>query len=235
MGSCAQLRLLEALLTPPRTVVAATPWELSRAEVGFDFPSDYRAFIDRYGGGTLTRAGTPMRFSVMNPGEDQWCPDGPSGFAGFVDVTVSELRPRFAGGCPDAGPAPRPARPGARPAPPARYPVLPDPGGLLAWGSTDDGDCFFWLTQDPDPDRWPVVLWSRCEEAAHRFDGGMVEFLLAVLRGEHPASAWLSGPEPRWTPEADWNRRELPIYAGLTRIERRSARGYRRQVRWAQA
>lgn len=224
MGFGAELRRLESLLPPPRTVVSATPWELSRDEVGFDFPADYRGFIDRYGGGSLTRPGTPMRFSVLNPGADQWCPDGPSGFAGFVDVTVSEMRPRF---------TEEPAGPG-RPAAPEFYPLLPDPGGLLAWGATDDGDCFFWLTREPDPNDWPVVLWSRREEASHLFEGGMVAFLLAVLSGEHPTSEWLAGPEPRWTPEADWNRRELPIYAGLTRSARRSARGSRRQLRWAQ-
>ena len=224
MGLGAQLRLLETLLAPPRAAVSATPWELARSEVGFDFPADYRGFIDRYGGGTVTRPDDPLRFSVMNPGADQWCPDGPSGFAGFVDVTVSELRPRFVGA--DAHERPAAEEP--------FYPVLPDPGGLLAWGATDDGDCFFWLTQDPDPDSWPVVLWSRRENASYRFEGGMVAFLLAVLRGEHPSSAWLAGPDPRWTPEADWSRRELPIYAGLSRSARRTARGCRRQLRWAQ-
>lgn len=223
MGFGVEMRQLESILPPPRAAVSATPWELSRAEVGFDFPADYREFIDRYGGGTLTRPGTPMRFSVMNPGADQWCPDGPSGFAGFVDVTVSELRPRFVDALGHEHPVEQ-----------VVYPVMPDPGGLLAWGATDDGDCFFWLTEDPDPDNWPVVLWSRREKISHLFEGGMVAFLLAVLSGEHPTSSWLAGPEPRWTPEADWNRRELPIYAGLSRSARRSARGYRRQLRWAQ-
>jgi hypothetical protein len=44
------------------------------------------------------------------------------------------------------------------------YPICPGPGGLPAWGeSTIDGDVFYWLTEDPDPDRRPVMVWASAE------------------------------------------------------------------------
>jgi hypothetical protein len=36
------------------------------------------------------------------------------------------------------------------------FPLWPEPGGLLPWGSTDNNDHVFWLTIG-EPDRWPVV------------------------------------------------------------------------------
>lgn len=44
--------------------------------------------------------------------------------------------------------------------------------------------------------------------------GGMVEFLLAVHTGAHPASQWLADPVLRWAMESDWLRNGPGIPAG---------------------
>ncbi|MEW2357707.1 SMI1/KNR4 family protein [Spirillospora sp. NPDC029432] len=67
-----------------------------------------------------------------------------------------------------------PARPGRRHVP------FPEPGGLLYRGSTEGRDTLCCDTQDPDPDRWPVVNlgYGDVEEF-----GPIVELLVAELTG----------------------------------------------------
>ncbi|MFJ3513934.1 SMI1/KNR4 family protein [Streptomyces sp. NPDC090131] len=40
------------------------------------------------------------------------------------------------------------------------YPLHPEPGGLLVWGTTMDADRLCWLTDGEAPEEWPVVVWS---------------------------------------------------------------------------
>lgn len=196
----ANLDALARLLPPPQESVAAPPWERSKAECGFDFPSDYREFVNRYGGGTVYTGPDESPLWVLAPCSvpGPWPPDAPTGFEAFVDKTVSGLELGCEVNCWD-GPA---------------YPDLPAPGGVLAWGSNREGDTFYWSTEDPDPDRWPVVMLARGPAEVLPFEGGMVEFLLAVHRGEHEASHWLTDPVRRWTVESDWLRRGLQVSAG---------------------
>lgn len=191
------------LVPPPEAEVACLPWRLARGQVGFDFPEDYRAFVDRYGGGSFTSIGVVLSISVMTPASGFGFPRELDGFAGFFDAMVSEARSRF------DWTELRESRPGGR-----TYPLLPDPGGLLLWGESDAGDCFFWSTEDPDPGCWPIIVWQRHDGDVMRFDGGFVEFLVALLAGEHALSRFLVGSEPRWTMDCDWTRRGLEISAG---------------------
>src|SRR6266540_3689111 len=39
------------------------------------------------------------------------------------------------------------------------HPLYPEPGGLLEWASTSNGDSRCWLTGG-DPDSWPAVVWN---------------------------------------------------------------------------
>lgn len=90
------LERLALLLPPPAVPVARPPWERSQAKVGFEFPSDYRAFVDRYGGGF---AGTPdsLRSFVYAPSSVPLAPGRTSGFGGFVDWHASEIAPLSTG------------------------------------------------------------------------------------------------------------------------------------------
>jgi hypothetical protein len=69
------------------------------------------------------------------------------------------------------------------------YAVYPVPGGLLQWGSTEQAHGFYWLTEGPDPDRWPVLVTEDVPDSWVRFDGPTAEFVHRMLtRREHPFS-----------------------------------------------
>ncbi|MFD4656190.1 hypothetical protein ACFWP2_11240 [Kitasatospora sp. NPDC058444] len=55
---------------------------------------------------------------------------------------------------------------------------------MLVWGDTEAADILCWIAADPDPDRWPVALYSRFHAAWLVYSCGMTEFLLRLLRNE---------------------------------------------------
>ncbi|WP_141689468.1 SMI1/KNR4 family protein [Streptomyces sp. DI166] len=96
---------------------------------------------------------------------------------------------------------------------------------LIAWGLDSSADILCWRADGDDPDRWPVVVWSRGGGRWAEYPGGMAEFLCRVFRAEFDrcplgdsalwgAAAprflhndeerrlWDSGIDP-WTGEAD--------------------------------
>ncbi|MFF7210691.1 hypothetical protein ACFZAU_09120 [Streptomyces sp. NPDC008238] len=170
--------------------------------MGFGFPSDYRAFVDRYGGGF---AGTPdsLRSFVYAPSSVPLAPGRTSGFRGFVDWHASEIAPLFTGWDEDewGGTA---------------YSMHPEPGGLLTWGENQAGDLYCWLTEGDDPDAWPVVMWARGPATTYRFDMGMVRFLHSLAGGNHPAPDWMHSAGTRWTLTTDWLHRALNTSAART-------------------
>lgn len=84
------------------------------------------------------------------------------------------------------------------------YEVYPVPGGLLKWASSEQADEFYWLTEDPDPDRWPVLVTQDIPDSWVRFDGTTAEFVRRMLtEREHPFSTaryfdthWFESHEP---------------------------------------
>jgi hypothetical protein len=97
------------------------------------------------------------------------------------------------------------------------YRIFPEPGGLLSWGSNQLGDVFWWLTEG-EPEQWPVIMWARGPVRTFRFDGGMVEFLCAILSGD--SAALPAGLESlchdehirgtaQWTMTTDWLGRDI--------------------------
>ncbi|GGZ60962.1 hypothetical protein GCM10010387_63300 [Streptomyces inusitatus] len=67
----------------------------------------------------------------------------------------------------------------------------------VAWGVSCGADVLGWLTDDGDPDAWPVVVWERHGWPHWKvYDFGMAEFLRRVFAGEFPecplsdASLW---------------------------------------------
>ncbi|GAA1283061.1 hypothetical protein Psi02_30980 [Planotetraspora silvatica] len=63
-----------------------------------------------------------------------------------------------------------------------RYPLYPEPGGLLLWGATSSGDRLCWLTGG-HPDSWPVVVWNPRDPEFLPQDVGVVEFIEAGVSG----------------------------------------------------
>ena len=63
------------------------------------------------------------------------------------------------------------------------HPLFPEPGGLLPWGTTDNGDVLYWLTEGR-PDDWPVVANAARGPEVERYAMGMSAFLAKVLTRE---------------------------------------------------
>lgn len=74
------------------------------------------------------------------------------------------------------------------------YPIYPEPGGLLPWGTSIRRALFFWLTEPADPRRWPVITASAEWDYWDRFDGTVCEFLVQVAAGQYDASGFADGP-----------------------------------------
>jgi hypothetical protein len=61
------------------------------------------------------------------------------------------------------------------------YSFLPEKGGLLIVGLTDNGDAVFWKTGD---EPWGIVVDESRGPDYFAFDGGIVEFVHGLLTGE---------------------------------------------------
>ncbi|MEU6243375.1 hypothetical protein [Streptomyces sp. NPDC047024] len=53
---------------------------------------------------------------------------------------------------------------------------------LMSWGSSTEGDHFFWSVLGDDPDHWPVTICSRNGPWWH-YEGGTVQFLAELVNG----------------------------------------------------
>ncbi|MFJ3307513.1 SMI1/KNR4 family protein [Streptomyces sp. NPDC086549] len=67
------------------------------------------------------------------------------------------------------------------------HPPFPAPGGLVPWMGNEHEQSFHWITEGPDPDRWPVYLSGDGPEAGDRFDCTATEYLYRHLTDpQHP-------------------------------------------------
>ncbi|MFJ9909189.1 SMI1/KNR4 family protein [Streptomyces sp. NPDC101152] len=69
------------------------------------------------------------------------------------------------------------------------YPYPPYPGHekLIRWASDPDGDDAFWVLRSKDPDQWSVAVKNHQGRSWSFFDGGMADFLLALVTGRFPS------------------------------------------------
>lgn len=61
------------------------------------------------------------------------------------------------------------------------HPVFPEPGGLLRWGSSIDGDEFHWNTEGT-PNEWTVVVAGRNDDWYHH-EGSLTSYLAGLCSG----------------------------------------------------
>ncbi len=126
--------------------------------LGVELPSDYLAFVNPYGAGNVDDF-----LLVLMPGSENryvdLCRQAAAQGAVLKQLVAQDL--------------PRTCLP------------FPSPGGLLPWAITDNGDVCFWRTGDPDPDRWSVVVCDGKMLEWEAFDGGMAQFLHAVLSRQY--------------------------------------------------
>lgn len=68
------------------------------------------------------------------------------------------------------------------------YAVHPEPGGLIAWGTSADEYQFFFLAASPrEPDRWPIIWHDVAFNEWHEFPGPFDAFLLDLISGRLPS------------------------------------------------
>src|SRR5262245_21158904 len=118
---------LEKLLGPPRHTTTSIDWVSVERELGTELPDDYKRFVSSYGAGTIDSF-----LSIFAPGgRTQWVDlVWRSRDHDGTFVRRREQHPPF-----DAFPA---------------------PGGLLAFGQTDNGDVLYWRTEGA-PSQWTVL------------------------------------------------------------------------------
>ena len=163
------------LMNPGSLDVTSPPWGLAIAEVGFEFPDDFKSFVRAYGFGAINDylSLIPIYISPV---------DLYSGFSGFVKRT-EEI---------DLGSSGDNIWNGDR----LRF--YPDPGGLVLWATDEAGNCYYWSRESGDPNAWPVMVWLRASAEWYRYDGGMVSCLLAILREEFPWGGFVLNPDSGW-------------------------------------
>jgi hypothetical protein len=160
---------------------SAVDWPAVEAELRVRLPADYRAFVERFGAGSINQ-----ELYIDTPFAPSAHFDLIAAHAQWADA-LRQLHQEF----PEYEP----------------YPPYPPPGGLLLWGKTNTRVSLSWHTDGPDPDAWPVVLfddvdWVDCGR-------GFLDILLDHLTGRNPLQG-LIGFSPAWPPRwQPMRRREM--------------------------
>ncbi|GAA3797949.1 SMI1/KNR4 family protein [Streptomyces phyllanthi] len=135
----------------PRT--RTVDWTEVETRLGTALPSDYKRLVEVFGEGAFDGY---LRLHV---------PD--ARFRGGNIVLRTERLGELTG----AG----------RSSPWEPYNVYPAPGGLLQWADSEQENGFFWLTEGPDPDKWPILVTQDIPDSWVRFDETTAEFLHRML------------------------------------------------------
>jgi HEAT repeat protein len=136
---------------------APDEWPAIELQLGVRLPADYQALIAAYGTGYVADF-----LNIYNPFSDN-----PA--VRLIDAAASE------------GDIYREIRTFEH----IPYPIHPEPGGLLAWASSFNGDVFFWVTDPPgDPDSWRIAISEVRGPGWFRHPGPLVRFLAEWLSGE---------------------------------------------------
>ena len=151
-------QLLE-VLRPPNTPSEGGPnldWSRVANMFGMALPTDYMMFIERYGSGEIGSWLTVFNPFTKNPNislTEQF----------FRQLSsLSQLKEEFPESCP--------------------FPLLYEPGGLLPWGISIDGDIFCWQTKGASG-RWPVIALGRHTDP-EIFPFPFSQFLANSIAGE---------------------------------------------------
>lgn len=174
---------LVRILPPDEGTDEEVDWPAAEARWSTRFPRDYVAFMSVYGAGSLM---DDVGILMPLPKEYiQWDPGTFEEETENARYTWKELD--------------------------GQEGLDIDPEHILAWGVTAGADILCWLTTDPDPDRWPVLVCGRhTDDDFTLFACGMVEFLRKLLLDEHdpyPLSIDLRGAPPRYVHWLEEQRR----------------------------
>ncbi|MFE4459484.1 hypothetical protein ACFROC_19190 [Nocardia tengchongensis] len=132
-------------------------WGAAEHVYGTSFPSDYRAFISAYGSGGIEDV-VGVFIPAVSSAESQISKVSRLSESALAAKEVNNWAPADQG----------------------RY-RLED---LLIWGGTVAADTLCWITTDPNPDQWPVAVYTRLDLEWTVYPCGMAEFLLKLLRNQ---------------------------------------------------
>ncbi|MEU6247465.1 SMI1/KNR4 family protein [Glycomyces sp. NPDC047010] len=128
-------------------------WGVLRGELGVELPSDFRALAEAY---PALEFEDFLRVELPEPGKESSFVTTHRQMAEILDDWRQE---GYAAG----------------------YIPFPEPGGLLLWGLSNQGDSFFWRTWSESPDNWSVVVSGRNGDWSE-YAIGVVDFLAALYR-----------------------------------------------------
>jgi hypothetical protein len=152
------LDALRLLVTPPEApYLGERSWSAFFDALGTRLPSEYVALMELYGAGCWSnwlRFDSPLRIAERDFRYD----------VGWKTDAYREHRGSF----------------------PQWYPLgaWPEPGGILPFADSIDGDQLCWLTAGDDPDAWPLIVWPRHSDQGPALERGLIDTLLAWQRGQ---------------------------------------------------
>jgi hypothetical protein len=168
-GGAECVRRLAELAEVPALEHRFFDWPAIESDLGLRLPEDYKLLAESFPAGWFRRF-----VRVRRP--ERWPDDRVRLLDEFASGLLESMREL------------RAAREGLFP-----YPIFPEPGGVLPWGSIRSPGVAFWLTGPGDPDDWPVVVATEECDYWDRFDGTACEFLIAVTAGRYDASGFTQG------------------------------------------
>jgi len=147
-------------LSPPKQPVDGGKgryWGEITGYFGKPLPDDYVSFINLYGSGMIGG-----RLTVFNPFSKN--PNISLIRQFFANLSaLSSVKEDFPESCP--------------------YPLLFEPGGLLPWGISIDGDVYCWQTEGIISGRWRVVVIGRHSDP-EEYNMPMTKFLAHCVSGK---------------------------------------------------
>ena len=130
-------------------------WSELEAQRGLRFPADYKDFVNHYG--YLTVGGYIRVPSPLSSDPHRGLPAIISELDHYRKIQV-EFGDYF----------------------PIK--AYPEPGGLLPWATTINGDRLFWLTRGT-PDEWTIVIVESRGPMSEAWPISMSEFILSFIKG----------------------------------------------------
>lgn len=164
MSPSEELDLLMPAPAEPLEVPTFEDWQRCERELTA-VPDDYRSFVEAYGTGVIDDF-----IWLVNPISANKYLNLVSQSRIILDA-LEETSTKFPGMYP--------------------MPRFPDPGGLLPFAGTDNGDSLFWVTNGK-PNSWTVAVMGPRSPECYCYDCGMLEFVLALLRTELNCAAFPS-------------------------------------------
>ncbi len=138
---------------PHCAVTDEAQWAAIEEKLGLQLPADYKTFIGIYGTGHIGD------FIILYNPFSTYKPANLFHYIEYILWAESQLKP-FS---------------------PLELPLYPEPGGLLPFAKTYDGDCLFWQTQG-EPDEWTLYLQEVRSSDYEQYAMTMSDFFIKLLR-----------------------------------------------------